>query len=158
MNRVQQDLATLEQQWRVSPTNLKLGLTLASGLSRMQQTSAALAALDRVIAATNLDVNTLLGAAQMYLQMGNMPRLESCLEKLTAIQPESPEGWYDLAAIKAALNKPDEAIAPLGRAIELSKARRATDTAGRDLAAEARNDPRFAALQPREEFQKLTAP
>ncbi len=158
MVRVQQDLAALEQRWRSNPTNVQLGLTLASGLMQMQQTSAALATLDRVIAATNLDVNTLLATAQMYLQMGNMARLEPCLEKLTVIQPESPEGWYDLAAIKAALNKPNEVLAPLTKAIELSTARRASDPKGRDLAAEARKDPRFAAFQAREEFQKLTAP
>jgi tetratricopeptide (TPR) repeat protein len=158
ITRAQQDLSKLEQQWRASPTNLQLGLALASGLVQMQQTSAALTALDRVIAATNLDVTTVLAAAQLYLQLGNMPRLETCLEKLTVIQPESPEGWYDLAAIKAALNKPDEVMAPLTRAIELSQARRASDPNGRDLRAEARKDPRFAALQGREEFKTLVAP
>jgi tetratricopeptide (TPR) repeat protein len=158
MVRAQQDLATLDQQWRNNPTNLQLGLTLASGLRQMQQTSAALATLDRVLAATNLDVNTLLATAQMYLQMGNMARLEACLEKLTVLEPQSAEGWYDLAAIKAALNKPNEVLAPLTTALQLNAARRATDPKARDLAAEARKDPRFAAFKEREEFKKLVGP
>ena len=48
--------------------------------------------------------------AQFYAQIGNLPKLESALEKLAAIIPNQPEPWYDLAALNAVLGKTDESL------------------------------------------------
>ena len=66
------------------------------------------------------------------------------------------EAWYDLAAVKATLNKPAEAIPALKNALETSSNRLARDPKSRDLRTELKQDPRFSALRTLPEFQKLT--
>jgi tetratricopeptide (TPR) repeat protein len=155
MQQVNSDLAALQQQWNASPTNLQLGLNLAANLLRLRQTSAAIATLDRVLAATNADAAAVLACAQAFLQINNLPKLEATLQRLTVVTPDSPEAWYDLAAIKATLGKPDESIASLKRAIELSDTRLANSVAAKNLREEAAKDARFGLVRNRPEFQAI---
>jgi hypothetical protein len=57
--------------------------------------------------------------------------------------------------LKATLGKPPEALDGLRRALELSAERRKQDPKGRDLAAEAQKDQRFANLYNDPAFKKL---
>jgi tetratricopeptide (TPR) repeat protein len=148
-------LTKLQSEWNNSRTNLQLGLNLAGALLQFQQTAAAVQVLDQIMASTNLDSSAVVACAQGYLQMGNMTQLEAALARLTVLTPDSPEAWYDLAAIKSTLGKPQEAIAALKTAVSLSNARRAQSPSAKDLLAEARTDPRFEALKTLPEFKAL---
>ena len=87
----------------------------------------------------------MLSLAQAYAALGNVPKLEAALEKLTKVMPNSPEAWYDLAVLKAGIGKPAEALAALRQALDLSAKRLQRDPKARDLLASARKEERFGA-------------
>jgi hypothetical protein len=60
--------------------------------------------------------------------------------------------------LKAKLNKPQEALTALRRALELGEKRRLLEPKARDIASEAQKDPQFAQLRQSPEFQKLIPP
>jgi tetratricopeptide (TPR) repeat protein len=123
----------------------------------LQQTVDKLEALERANPA-KVDPNVVLATAQAYAALQNAPKLEAALEKLAKVMPESPEAWYDLAALKASLGKPTEALAALRSALDLSAKRLQRDPKARDLLANAKKEPRFAPLRQLPEFQKLVGP
>jgi tetratricopeptide (TPR) repeat protein len=82
--------------------------------------------------------------------------MEAALIKLTQLAPDLPEAWYDLAALRTALGKPQEALTALRRALDLSAKRKATDPKARDLAAETLKDASFTTLRENPEFKQLT--
>jgi hypothetical protein len=60
--------------------------------------------------------------------------------------------------LEANLDKPDESIKALTRALELAAKRKAADPKASDLVAVAQKDARFKSLRTRPEFQKLVPP
>jgi tetratricopeptide (TPR) repeat protein len=123
----------------------------------LQRTVEKIEALERANP-TNIDPNAVLATAQAYAALQNVPKLEASLEKLTKVMPESPEAWYDLAALKASFGKPAEALTALRQALDLSAKRLQHDPKARDLLANARKEDRFAPLRQLPEFQKLVTP
>ena len=93
--------------------------------------------------------------AQQFAAMSDYPRLESILERLVKLAPESAESWYDLAAMKNILGKPSEALTALRQALKLSAVRIAKDPKAKDLLRELPTDPRFNSLRRNPEFQEL---
>ena len=100
----------------------------------------------------------MLSIAQAYAALGNVPKLEATLEKLTKVMPTSPEAWYDLAVLKAGLGKSAEGISALRQALDLSAKRLQHDPKARDLLASARKEDRFAPLRQSPEFKQLVPP
>jgi len=94
--------------------------------------------------------------ATEFAALNDFPHLESSLEKLTRVAPESPEAWYDLAALRAQAGKPKEVIEPLKRAVTLSSQRLRADPKARDLLTEVKKDGRFAATRAMPEFSSIT--
>jgi cytochrome c-type biogenesis protein CcmH/NrfG len=150
--------AELEAQAKDSPTNLQTAVRLAAACLQDHQTNRAILLLDGVLDSPNLDSTTVLAVCQAYAQMPNLPKLGAALEKLVQVSPESPEAWYDLAALRASLNKPKQATEALGRALDLGAARLRRDPGARDLAAEARKDARFNGIRHDPDFEKLFNP
>ena len=159
LGTVLQKLQTMQgpllQQYRTNTNNIALAFQLVSVYMVGQQTNAALTLLDELVDRPNADASTLLSAAQAYSQMLATPKLEGALEKLAKAVPESPEAWYDLATVQATLDKNQQALQSLGKALALNLRRITAQPGARDLRAVAAAEPRFAALRASTEFQQM---
>ena len=98
--------------------DLKLGKNVSAGQLDYQkafnevnsfiekkETARAAQLLDQIIGSPGADANVILTAAKFYVQIADVPRFEAALEKLTKLAPDSPEAWFDLAGVKAIMNK-----------------------------------------------------
>lgn len=155
MEKLRANMQQLEDEVRRNPSNYQAAFNLASTYVGMQQTDRAVQILDRLLADPHVKADAVLGIAQAFAQMNNWPKLEATLERLVKLMPNEAEPWYDLAALKAALGKKNEALQNLARALELNASRRATNAAAKDLVAALRTDDRFATLRAEPQFQKL---
>jgi tetratricopeptide (TPR) repeat protein len=149
------DLQFMAEELKRNPTNLQMAVEMARGYLQLQQTGRASQILDGILAQPTVPASAIVRAAQLYGQMGAWQKLETSLERLVKISPESPEAWYDLAGFKANLGKSGEAMPALTKALDLSAARLQTNAKALDLANAARSDERFARLRQTPEFQKL---
>jgi tetratricopeptide (TPR) repeat protein len=148
----------LEALVRTNPANSQAIIGLVEGYRALQKPEAAMPLLDKLFNDPNLDPNTALSIAQAYAALGNAPKLEGTLEKLTKLMPANPEVWYDLAVVEAGLGKPTEALSFLRQALDLSAKRLQRDPKARDLVASARKEEHFAPLRQLPEFKKLVPP
>ncbi|MCD6051041.1 MAG: hypothetical protein K0Q55_2444, partial [Verrucomicrobia bacterium] len=105
--------------------------------------------LGTLLQQTNMDAASLTTIAHLLSQIGDVRQLEMTLTKLTVSLPESPEAWYDLAAIRCVLGgaKHQEALKALSKAIQLSNARLAKDPNAGNLSKTVQTDNRFQVLK-----------
>ncbi len=113
---------------------------------------------DRLLTNAQVDHNTLVSAAQAYSMVGNLAKMEQSMTRLVALNPNNPEGWYDLAAIQTLLNKSNDALKSLTRALTTSDLRLAQMTNQPNLRQNVPTDPRFANIRALPEFQGLLHP
>jgi thioredoxin-like negative regulator of GroEL len=146
----------LASQFQSDPANLEAGIALAESYRDLHQSQRALQILDEVIGSPNADGNVTVQAAQEFATLADYPRLEVALEKLARLEPNSPEAWYDLAALRSILGKSSASLQALRQALKLGAERRIRDPKARDLLAEVQQDPRFQAIRPLPEFRELT--
>ncbi|MBI3192434.1 MAG: hypothetical protein HYZ36_07195, partial [Pedosphaera parvula] len=156
--QIQQVLSQLEQQYKTNSGDLGTVIKLASAYWQVHRTNDALGVLDKLAGSPTIDAGGLTTLAQAYAQLGQVVRLEMALVRLVAITPHSPEAWYDLASIQAAIGKNTDALKALGNAFRLSDERLAKNNKERNLRTNAVNDPRFANLRKLPDYQKLGAP
>jgi tetratricopeptide (TPR) repeat protein len=156
--QIETELQRMENEARVNPTNFQNIFALAALHLQLQQTNRVIELLDQTLAISNIHPDVVGVIAQFYAQMGNLPKLEIALEKLTAIIPDQPEPWYDLAALNAVLGKTNESLQNLRTCLDLSAKRLQRDPKARNLLVEVRKDQRFAPLYNLSEFQKLVPP
>jgi tetratricopeptide (TPR) repeat protein len=145
----------LEEQARNNGSNPQASIELARVYLQNKETDKAAQALDSLLSRDGLPATVVIEAAQLYSSLGNWSKLETALEKLVKVSPDSPEAWYDLAALKANFGKNSEALPALTQALQLSAKRLKANPKARDLVADARKDERFKALRQNPEFQKL---
>jgi tetratricopeptide (TPR) repeat protein len=146
--------SALEMELRTNPANAQAAFDLASSYIQSQQSNRAIETLARLLNQPQIETKVLVGLAQAFAQLGDGPGLEKALEKLAVATPESPEAWYDLAALKATLGKSSDALRALSNALELSAKRLQSNASARDLLVEARGDARFDALRKSPNFPK----
>jgi tetratricopeptide (TPR) repeat protein len=125
---------------------------------QMQQTNRAFELFDRALTNSTISYNEATAIAQLYLQNGNLPKLEGALQKIVAIAPGQPDSRYDLAALQSLLGKNSDSLSNLKIALDLNAARLKTNPAASDLLARARTDPNLAPLRALPEFQKIVPP
>jgi tetratricopeptide (TPR) repeat protein len=148
-------VAKLSPQVRTNPGNADLAVSLSQAYRALQKNAEAVQTLDGLMNAPNQSPTSLLLAAQEFAAMHNVEKLETALEKLVKTAPDSPEAWYDLAALKASVNKTQDSLEALRHAFDLSVKRRRTDPKAQDMIAAAKSDPRFAAVRSLPEYSKL---
>jgi len=149
------NLAAMERTLATNPADYQNALDLAATYLSLGQSNRAFEIFDNIVRNPQAPAGAILAVAQAYVSLGEYPRLETALERLVQINPAQPEAWYDLAAMKAILQKTAEAIPALRRAFELSDARLQTNPGASNLRALARQDPRFKSLSQNPAFQKL---
>jgi thioredoxin-like negative regulator of GroEL len=148
----------LEALVRTNPANSQATIGLVEGYRQLQKPEAAMPLLDKLFNDPNLDANAALSIAQAYAALGNAPKLEATLEKITKIMPANPEVWYDLAVVESGLGKPTEALSALRQAVDLSAKRLQRNPKASNLVANARKEEHFAPLRQLPEFKKLVPP
>ncbi|MGA3284102.1 MAG: DUF2723 domain-containing protein [Verrucomicrobiota bacterium] len=155
----------MEAELQKNPTNFQNTLELANFYYQIQQTNRAVELLrnavglfDQALANPNIHYPDVSAMAQIAAQLGDMPKLESLLQKLVSLAPDQPEPHYDLAAFDAIFGRTSEALQNLQASLDLSAKRLATNPAASDLLAKARTDPHFDPLRNLPAFQKLVPP
>ncbi|MFN0067767.1 MAG: protein O-mannosyl-transferase family [Limisphaerales bacterium] len=138
--------AALEPRLQTNPADARTAAYLAAAYVQLRQPGPAARALDTILSQTNVDTTLLLSVAQSYAQLGDAVKLEQVLRQITQRMPDSPEGWYDYAAVAASIGKVAEARSALETALRLSDARRLRDPRAKDLRATAASDPRLAPI------------
>lgn len=144
-----------EEALKKDPANLAVAVTLAGACQQSQQADRANQLLDTIIANPNVDANVLGSAGNIAVKLNSLPRIEAVLEKVTKLNPGNPEPWYDLAVMKATLNKPVEAVQALTEALDVNAKRLTANPAAPNLLTNAQAEPRFSALRALPAFQKL---
>ena len=130
------------------PNDFTTVASAAQAYAQLKRPQEAARLLNTLLQQPTLDANALTTIAHLFSEIGDVVHLEITLSKLTTIIPESPEAWYDLAAIRAVMGtKNQEALKALSKAIQLSNARLAKDPNAGNLIKTAEGDNRFQALK-----------
>jgi tetratricopeptide (TPR) repeat protein len=85
ITQAQTQLAQMSQQFRDNPTNLSLGLQLATAYLQMQRTDDAILILDLINKNPLADVPTLLSLVQSYTQLGQTAQLATTVQRLQTL-------------------------------------------------------------------------
>jgi tetratricopeptide (TPR) repeat protein len=155
--KAKKEIEKLEKEVNANPTNVQKAFDLAMKYWSLQQPEKTYAILDGIVNNPKSDPNAVFTVANIYAQMNNMAKLEPTLQRLVKIAPNEPEAWYNLAATKAVLGKPDGALQDLKQAVTLSSKRLTQNKTATDLRAAAEADERFARLREMPEFKALMA-
>ncbi|PYI85740.1 MAG: DUF2723 domain-containing protein [Verrucomicrobia bacterium] len=158
LTQVQSNIARFEKEFQANPANPQLALNLISALAQVQNTGRIFQVLDQMLTNPAVDANGAMFVANIAQQLNNIPRVESALQILVKLQPESPEAWYDLAGIRALQAKTAPALESLDKALQLNAARLAQNRGSVNLLTQAQVDVRFSSIRPTPEFQKLVPP
>lgn len=143
-----QGMEEFESKFRAQPTNVDLGFQLASAYFQANRSNDAMSVLDQLLTNQSSDTRTLVSLAEAFRQVGNVEKMEQALERYAVKTPLSPEAWFDLAAVQAALGKAGPAQSNLTTALKLSDVRLATDPKARNLRDLYANDARFEPVRP----------
>ena len=154
--QLQASVDELEKQFKANPTNFQAGAELAAAYMQMQRNDKVMQILDGIVANPKASADVLLFSAQGYAKLGNLAKLETALERVAQEAPDSPEAWYNLAAVKVVVGKTPEALKALKLAMDENAKRLARDPKAKNLQVDARTDHRFKALQGMPEFQQMT--
>jgi thioredoxin-like negative regulator of GroEL len=148
-------LTKLEEQVRANPDDFKKAFELWSRYMQMQQTDRALEVIDKIISNPHATLATVQDAAQAYIQMNNLPKVELALEKLVKLAPGEPETWYNLAGVQVMMSRSSEALTNLHQALDLNSRRLAKNPQARDLRTELEKDRRFDSLRSAPEIKSF---
>jgi tetratricopeptide (TPR) repeat protein len=152
---VQNEIARLENAVNANPTNIVQQFELAQKYVQAGQNENAYKVLDRVLAFSDLTLPQVMTVANAYSQLGQSRRLLPALEKVTRLAPDSPEAWYDLAALRATLEQTGPAVEELKKSLALNSQRLGTNSSAMDIRTTLTNDERFAKLRDTAEYKAI---
>jgi predicted Zn-dependent protease len=136
-----------EKKFKSQPTNVDLGFQLASAYFQANRSNDAMGVLEQLLTNEASDTRTLVSLAEAFRQVGLVEKMEQALERYAKKSPTSPEAWFDLAAVQAALGKTEGAQRNLSMAISLSDTRLQADPKARNLRDLYASDARFDAIR-----------
>ena len=152
-NKLQETVNRLAAIERTNPADWDAVVGLSEGYRFLQRLDLAVQPLERIVTSTQSNPSLLASAAQQLCVLADYAKAEQALTRLTEVVPESPEAWYDLAAVKNTLGKLNDAVACLRRAADLSASRLARDPKARDLQQSLEKDAQFATLRQTPEYK-----
>ena len=157
---MQAKIEKLKNDWQKNPSNFQAALDLAQSYLGTGQQGSAVDVMDEIVKSPYTRRDALIAVAQYHITANNPLKIEEALQRLCEVEPNSPEAWYDLAALQATLGKNDKSIQTLRKSFELSDARLSGGKAARDMREEVRkeaNTPsdRFRVARQLPEFQAL---
>lgn len=158
LTEVQKQVSSLAATFEKDKANITSAFHLAEAYAQLQRSNDAFAVLDTLLAQTNVTHEAVLQAAIFAQQLRNVPLMERALLRLTQVSPESPEAWYDLAAMQSSLGKLDLAAKSLRQAVVLSDRRLKTNSTAKDLRKDLATESRFAPLRARPDWEMITRP
>jgi tetratricopeptide (TPR) repeat protein len=136
----------LEAQFNQGQGELNTAMELADLYRKLNMEGQFQGLTMNILNDTNIPANAYLAVAKMYADSKRMDLLAVALEKYLAREPANPKVWIDLAAIQAAMQKPNECIQSVRRAIELG---------GEPVRDIIRKDQRFNPVRETPEFKSL---
>jgi tetratricopeptide (TPR) repeat protein len=155
--RLPDSLQQLQSRFDSNPTDFQSAFNLSAGLYQMGQTNRATDVLRSVMNNPQVDGKAMFVVAQAFAQTHDFVDLETSLEKLVKLTPDSPESWYNLAALKSLLGKKPEAIDALSNSLVLARAKATEDVKYSNMTVSILQDPRFDPIRSTPEFKKLAS-
>lgn len=152
-----QQIAQLETLVKQNSNNLQAVYQLAMSYAQAQQPEKALALVDQLVNNPAADNSSLLFAAQIANQLGQLSRVEQALSRIAQSSPDNPEVWFDLAGVQALQKKETQAIDSLRVALAGSTKRLAKDPNAPNLHTNALVDSRLNNIRQSPAFQRLIA-
>jgi tetratricopeptide (TPR) repeat protein len=149
---LQQKMNGLIAAFQQDPANITNAFTLASAYAQLQDSNAAITVLDLLLRQSNVTADAVVQTALFAKELRNIQLMERALMRLTEVNAQSPEAWYDLAAMQASLGKPAEALVSLRRCLQLSDQRLQANPSAKDLRQEVAQESRFEPLRSRPEW------
>lgn len=152
---IKNEIAELENEVKANPTNFAKELELANKYFKVGQQQRSYEVLDEILANRDVTASVVASIASAYAQLGQLQKLKVAAEKLTQLEPQSPEAWYDFAAIRASLGEGVGAIEALKKALDFNARRQEKDPGSKDLRVVLKNDRRFDKLRDSAGFNAL---
>jgi tetratricopeptide (TPR) repeat protein len=137
---------------------IKDALAQVQQLLAQGQTNTAEQILEQLLNFTGSDANTLMSVADAYSRLHAMAKSEQAILRLTQIQPNMSQAWYNLAAIQTSRGEVEQALRSLKKSLDLNAAEIAKDSKSTNLREHLLQDPSFAPLRDTKEFKAALAP
>jgi tetratricopeptide (TPR) repeat protein len=148
-------LDKLEVEASTKPDDFQASLNLASAYVQLQQRDKAVQVLDKILVSPKINPQAVIAVVQAYVDLKEWPRLEGALVKLTQLAADSPEAWYDLAALEANVGKTNDALTSLRRSSQNNARRLAQNPTASNLMLTAQKDGRFDSMRQLPEVREL---
>jgi tetratricopeptide (TPR) repeat protein len=153
----QSDLAQLEQQFKADPKNSALAYRYLATSMQAGQQGKVQEVVDVIAGNPEADAAVLTLAANAYAQLGQIAKVEAMLARILKLNPNNPEGRYDLGAVQLMQHKTNEAMETLRGALQQNAERLAKDPKAPNLYDNFLSDARFASLRASPQFSNLLA-
>lgn len=157
LSQLESDVTKLEKDVKTNPTNFIGQFELAQKFIQMGQTERAFQVLDGVVSNPAATTPMVLSVADAFNKLGQPLKMQAALKRITQLEPDSVEAWYDLAASHAQFGQNSEAIEALKKVLDANAKRLKENPKTNDMRTTLANDPRFAPIRQMPEYKALVA-